>query len=61
MPTFRLGVDDLPVIVVLGALVSIERLKNELEVGLVVDEEENTFEEYGSELLLLANKLPLPE
>ncbi len=31
IPTLRLGVEDFPVIVVVGALVSIERLKNELE------------------------------
>lgn len=44
MPTLRLGVDDFPVIVVLVVLVSIERLKNELEPVLTV------LDEYGSEL-----------
>ncbi len=39
IPTLRLGAEDLPVIVVLAVLVSIERLKKELEPALAPAEE----------------------
>lgn len=57
MPTLRLGVEDLPVIVVLAVLVSMDRLKKELEPWDLPLEPyelrlllllEKIFEEYGS-------------
>jgi len=39
IPTLRLGAEDLPVIVVLAVLGSIERLKKELEPALAPAEE----------------------